>query len=324
MSIDISADRFGNRLITLDDKNSHLSVADIEKVLNFKFGKAVIFYGLSQQSADDFNDQSTQPLKYQADLKSGSPVHLYRNGSTCPELHDGNIFAAGAVIIARHAGIYYVIYAKDRTKRVITNIGGTCDAHEYEQHKTDILTLTTEIAIREVFEETSDNGKESLSIDKDAMKLLYHLNSVSRYFGIEGIDDNYYAYGVYYNLEEKDELKKNVFLRKLFGTANLDENGNYNLQIDNNEIEYIHAFPLGSVTNTSFCLRERLEKILNRQVDYRFAVYAERADKPFISGVNLPLAYMFLFEIMGFDDFPLRDVVDKVTHNFSFVNSINV
>jgi hypothetical protein len=169
------------------------------------------------------------------------------NGSNCPQFCDGEIRAFGVSIIIKKDDKYYALLMKDKSKKILTCVGGTCNQKDFKNDKN--FGIST--ALREVFEETGGNVEVSsdtiihydgLKLSKNDIQLISETKLESVYYGLK-VDDFYTCYGVCVNVES-DVFFKNL----LFHPNHQQVDGNYKLNyVNHNETEYIYAVQLQEV-----------------------------------------------------------------------------
>lgn len=274
MEFESKSDRFGNLLVTFDDK------ADVDTLKrlteNHPEGKAVIFYNLDSDSVTRFNSSSKEWITYQSKLADGTTVHLYRNGSTCPELCNERVYAAGVQFITKFNDEYYTVVVGEPNKRVLLPPGGTVDNKTFDKYGGDLDPIMLETAIREVDEECN------IVLAGDKLEPFCEFNFLSSYFGITDIPDTYRKYICQIDYTE---------LSPLFDDKNLDSYGNYSLAVENPEIDFIHAIPLSTG-----------EKL--------FDVYKDYEKPPFVSGLHLTMACMYL------QDSPNKEKLEELVEKY--------
>lgn len=224
-------------------------------------------------------------------------VWLIRNGSNCPDLHDGKVYAAGTIVLVKYNGQTYYIGVKDKSKGVIAAPGGCADENEVDDHKAT--------AIRETREETKGmhDGKPvtGLEVPPQLASRFFSVDIFSSYFGILNIPDMYTTYVTVCGYDDSGSLGESHLFTHLFG-VDPDESGIYSLALeDNDEIEYVHAFPIDTSIpcNEATLTDERsLTEFCNvlkaGPLAKPIAVYSGRERKPIVSslfGVNAYLAY---------------------------------
>ena len=241
-------DRFGNLFYTLTEEPT----LEFLESLKHDKGKGILLKTTNSLNLDDivgeYNklhlDDSQKKIKH---LRDG--VYLMRNGSNCPDMFDGKIYAGGASIVVKYNGQNYCILVKDKTKRVVTNLGGIVDEKEYNAFCQDVHMLCKVAGIREVKEETE--GTIMYKEQQIQVKGLYVPPVTSEvvvnkfnscYFGIQDIDDTYIAHQYYYDIDAYPELIDIPFFGYLFDISSSDQYGNYTLEyVNHDETEYVHA-----------------------------------------------------------------------------------
>ncbi len=283
-------DRFGNKHVTYSSPHD-VACNFSRHISNTERGKSVLFKNPSPDEIDAFNaEHPDDNILYQSDMTDNKPVYLYRNGSSCPELIDGEIHSAGCIILVKKGGKYYNVMCKDKTKSIITSIGGVSELKHHISHGSDMVKTSYMTACREVKEETSGTvmfGDKPRTIDGLTVLpenltefAICHFNS--SYFGIDNIKDTYRMYGTYFDL---DNSEADDFFDVLFDSANLSSDESYTLKYyENEETENVHAILM----------------IPDNFQDHMFArpdldIYQSGNDrKPFVSGMHHSIAYLYL------------------------------
>lgn len=153
-------------------------------------GKAIILYGMS--------DEQVGRELYVGTTKDGRDVHILPNHSNGPRLYNGKVYAAGVCVLVQDSldrEQYAAVFVKDKTKPVLTCLGGTYNPHS-ETHR--------EAAIREVKEETRGTavvGRKStslagLDLESTQLEFVASVTFRSSYYGIEDIPDVYHLHSV--------------------------------------------------------------------------------------------------------------------------------
>ncbi len=289
---DQEIDRFGNLFYTLTQEPT----LEFLESLQHDEGKAIILR-TNDLNIDDvvkeYNDLHPDDAQKRIKHLRGN-VYLMRNGSNCPDMFDGKIYAGGASIVVKYNGKNYCILVKDKTKGVVTNLGGIVDEVEYLAYCQNVHTLCKVAGIREVREETEGtivHNEEQVQIaglhvfPVTSEVMLNKFNSC--YFGIKNIDDTYFAYKYYYDIDEAPELMGLPLLKYLFHESHCDQYGNYTLEyVGHNETEYVHALLMGCVDVTN--VQDDLPNIINsiKQSMPKIGVYPEKAH-PRISSLSM-------------------------------------
>lgn len=240
----IERDRFGNTFYTFTTQPELVTLHYL--IAKAAPKSALIFRGLNETTVTAYNREAKleNQMKYQGIYNKNDLQYFIRNGSNGPEIKNNKTWAAGMSIVVKYQNSYYYLLVKDKTKNILTNIGGFCNEQEfYTTHQ--FLT-----AIREVNEETTDynNDKQQLLIpglviDPDNIKLFSVINFKSAYFGLTNMTDTYYNYRIYIDLDKTSQTT--AFFHRLFDVSNKDTNNNYVLSYQcNDETQYICAIKM--------------------------------------------------------------------------------
>ncbi|AZL89656.1 hypothetical protein QKC54_gp0993 [Megavirus baoshan] len=238
-------DSFGNTFLKYNDSvinNVDNIFAEIEKLKNPN--KGIIFLNFPDKIIVELNNKF-----YNNDIiylinQNETNYHLLINNSSCPQFCDSIVRASGISIIVNHKGHNYALLMKDKTKKILTCIGGICTQFEYRSNS----NYSINNAKRELMEETQgyfykDNEKvyyNGLIINDDQLIHLAKVEFESTYYNLK-VQDFYHSYGLYIGTNESD----NTFFQALFSPQNELENGDYKLDYyENLETEYIYAIKL--------------------------------------------------------------------------------
>lgn len=135
-SVNARNGRFGN--VCFDAKT--LDVESLYKVLKSlpyddNTQLAIIIDNLPFQLAEYFYKVYFIKITYQYTRETGETIHVLRRGCNIPEILDHQIYAAGVVILIRYENDLYSVYHKDKTKSMLTLLGGTVNREEYMAYK---------------------------------------------------------------------------------------------------------------------------------------------------------------------------------------------
>lgn len=234
-------DRFGNTIVRFIENPTLQQLIAIMGTI--KTENAILLKNVRNDSIVHYNTLFFHnPALFQLS-KYNEDVYLIRNKANCPELVDGKLASGGASILVKHNGHIYGIYHKDKTKQIVTCLGGTMTQKEHD------LLIATEcdelesVAIREVYEETSGkvsiggqikevNGLELRPKRQHQLTVQYK----SPWFGYT-VDDTHKCYA--YHLE----TRQSAFLEILFDDANFKPaDSNYVLEyVDHQETSFVCA-----------------------------------------------------------------------------------
>jgi hypothetical protein len=243
-----TTDPFGNTFLTYNG-----SIIDIDNIDNLhdniecikKENKGLIFVGFPEEVISELNTKFYNNDIIHLTDKDEKCYNLMINNSSCPQFCDAKIYASGISIIVNHLGFHYALLIKDKTKKMLSNIGGTTTQFEYK-HNTN---YSIDTAIRELAEETSGyviNNYTKINIDGliltniDQIMLLAKMELESTYYGLK-VPDFYNCYGWNTNTT----MSSDPFLKLLFNPENELQNKDFKMDYyDHSETEYIYAIKL--------------------------------------------------------------------------------
>lgn len=301
MMFDIRIDDFGTTYLQNIDSKQSVDEVYLEIEKHKKPNKGIILIGFLDEIINGL--KSVYEIIYLT-IKDNQSYYLLTNNSNCPHFCDGKIYASGLSIIIKYQDEYFAILMKDKTKKILTCIGGTCTQEDYTHDKTLMTT-----AMRELMEETSGytkitpNARIIRFCNKTyPLKYLLTANFESSYYGLK-VDDTYICYGLYIDADKfPDE-----FTESLFNPKNEDKNSNYRMKyIDHEETEYIYA------TRINF-------KKYNECSDFRTIVqqiYHDLSQIKLSDDAKISLLHMF-FNFINFENITQKpkmciDISDKI------------
>jgi len=164
-----------------------------------------------------------------------------RNNANCPEMINGEIHACGISILVNFDGETYAIYHKDKTRNMLTCLGGTATVEEFGEQ---IDLSYKAIGVREVIEETagcvrinSEVYETSGIILNPSLRNILTAKFSTPLFGIK-VSDTYKVLG-----DIADPCTE--YFRLLFHESNRDSRGNYLLEyLNHNETQYVMAIKM--------------------------------------------------------------------------------
>lgn len=244
-----TVDRFGNHLYNITNTTNCLE----SLVKNTPIGKAVLLTG----SKLDVSTMTKIKAKLQY-INNDSETWLVKNGSVCPELFNGQYYAAGINIIIRWDGDFWTVMVKDKTKPYITCPGGTASSIDFTNLPT-IDELHRNIATRELTEETNNLYNDLPGLDIQKLKIepyfmkVCKFNFRSKFFNLDNIVDNYQMYGIYIDMDANTKLLEKIspklltrdtidflaYINRLCRGKIVDSDYKINSS-KNNEIEYVY------------------------------------------------------------------------------------
>lgn len=240
-------DPYGNTFIKFTEEPS---ITDLHSCLTITShscpsDKAIIVVGISQTIIDKYNasiKQKNEQLKFQTtDPLTNQRIYLMRNNANCPEMINGEIHACGISILVNFNSETYAIYHKDKTRNMLTCLGGTATVEEFSG-QLDLPYKT--IGIREVIEETagcvrvnSEVCKTSGIILNSSLRNILTAKFSTPLFGVK-VPDTYKVLG-----DIADSHTE--YFRLLFHESNRDSRGNYVLEyLNHNETQYVMAIKM--------------------------------------------------------------------------------
>ncbi|AYV76241.1 MAG: hypothetical protein Terrestrivirus5_63 [Terrestrivirus sp.] len=242
-------DPYGNTFIkfteepTINDLHSCLTITSH----SCHSDKAIIVVGISQKIVDKYNTaikQKNEQLKFQTtDPLTHQRIYLMRNNANCPEMINGEIHACGISILVNFNGETYAIYHKDKTRNMLTCLGGTATAEEFGQQVQTELPYKA-IGVREIIEETTgcvtinnEVFETSGIIVNPSLRNILTAKFSTPLFGVK-VPDTYKVYG-----DIADPCTE--YFRLLFHESNRDSRGNYVLEyLNHNETQYVMAIKM--------------------------------------------------------------------------------
>jgi hypothetical protein len=255
-------DRFGNSIY--DIKFQSVSIKEL--VSTAKPGKAVVLHNVKNNFIKEYNNLQNNNKQMIAKSQLNSPTSntfLIRNGSNCPELHNGMYYAGGVSIIVKYLNKYYALLAKDKTKNYLTVPGGSANDSDLvydKQGHIDLNKTGYNIGIRELCEETTGTNKEGITLkgidlsESAGIVRASRFQFKSKFFDVSDINDIYTMSTYYFDLDILNHYSKiTYYLHKLFSEQNKiigkTAAGNtyitYKMEyIDHSETEYIYATQL--------------------------------------------------------------------------------
>ena len=287
----LELDRFGNHIYTFTNQPKIETLNYVISKVNS--GVAIIFRGLDHQTVNEYNQQAklSHQMKFQGSYDLNTLQFFIRNGSNGPEIRNNTTWAAGTSIVVKYQGQYYYLLVKDKTKNIVTSIGGFCNDAEFDSNQ------QYNTAIREVNEETLDYSEEkklsniySLLINIEQLKPLAVVNFKSTYFGLTQMTDTYYSFRTMFDL---DQQQPQPFFQRLFDTNNKDQNGNYLLSYQyNEETQYICAMKM-TYDSTSFIQIKTSNELM------QIAIADKNKLTHPVSSLHAFLNYLHLQHILG-------------------------
>lgn len=261
-SYEISNDSFGNTFIKFDEPNLNVEkVHDLIQEVKNK-NKAVILVNIEEKIIDELNLNY-----YKNDIiflakNDNIPYYLFVNNSNCPQFCDSKIFASGVSIILKYDNNFYALLVKDKTKKILTCIGGTCQRSDYLTNKSYAINT----AVRELNEETIGSIKISDEIIKtngliltsfEYLKPFCEIEFESKYYGLK-IPDFYKCYCCFADINFSDD----TYWKLLFDPRNKLPNNDYKMNyLDNDETEYIYAIKIKDDVKNIENIKEQISGI---------------------------------------------------------------
>lgn len=263
MAFETRTDSFGNTFLkcishTFDIDSLYNQIETIKKP-----NKGIIFVGFSDTIISQLNSNYYNSDIIYLTTNNGENYHLMINNSSCPQFCDQTIRASGVSIILEHESSYYSLLMKDRTKKILSCIGGVCTQSEYKSNPDYSLM----VAKRELKEETQgivevvnrklqgetqgfvEIGSDKIYCsgivlsDSDQLDIIAQVEFLSVYYGLK-VPDFYTCYKHTVNTPALYD-KFRVFASLMFDDRNRLPNGDYQLNyLDNSETEYIYAIKL--------------------------------------------------------------------------------
>lgn len=246
-----SIDDYGNNIVDASSLDNE-KFDNVLKLLNYddnSIQHAIIIYNLSTQDAKLFNDEHETKLLHQYASENGDNIFVVKRGSPCPEILNKELYAGAIAVVVKHDNNYYTIYQKDKSKNMLTLLGGNVNRSEFTKFKIDKLNMTKQCAIRQVYEETEsiesnqNTNLNGLDLSKNNVIPVLKLDLTTKLFKIPGgVKDNFYIFST---MLENDQ--SNLFLTKLFSEENKDGE-HYTMKYDNcnSKTEFIHAVKIES------------------------------------------------------------------------------
>ncbi|AEQ60281.1 hypothetical protein [Acanthamoeba polyphaga mimivirus] len=263
MAFETSTDSFGNTFLkciscTFDIDSLYNQIETVKKQ-----NKGIIFVGFDDTIITQLNS-----VYYNSDIiylttNNGENYHLMINNSSCPQFCDKTIRASGVSVVLKQDESYYSLLMKDRTKKILTCIGGVCTQSEYKSNPDYSLMVVkrelkeetqgiVEVVSRKLQGETQ--GFVEIGTDKiycsgivlsnsDQLDIIAQAEFLSVYYGLK-VPDFYTCYKHTINTPDLYD-KFRVFVGLMFDDRNRLPNGDYQLNyLDNSETEYIYAIKL--------------------------------------------------------------------------------
>ncbi|AKI79837.1 hypothetical protein QJ850_gp862 [Acanthamoeba polyphaga mimivirus] len=263
MAFETSTDSFGNTFLkclnnTFDIDSLYKQIETIKKP-----NKGIVFVGFSNTIISQLNC-----IHYNGDIiylstNNGENYHLMINNSSCPQFCDNTIRASGVSVVLKHESSYFSLLMKDRTKKILSCIGGVCTQSEYKSNP----NYSLRVAKRELKEETQGivevinrklqgetQGFVEIGTDKiycsgivltesEQLDIISQVEFLSTYYGLK-VPDFYTCYKHTINTPDLYDRFR-VFVSLMFDERNRLPNGDYQLNyLDNSETEYIYAIKL--------------------------------------------------------------------------------
>ncbi|BCS83693.1 hypothetical protein QLL95_gp0430 [Cotonvirus japonicus] len=287
--LETTNDAFGNTFLRIvsTTTDTNLLYEEIENIKNPN--KGLIFVGFPLDIISELNQKYYNNDIIYLTNKNDETYHLMINNSNCPQFCDETIKASGVSIVVYHENSYYAIIVKDKTKRILTCIGGCCSQLDYKSKP----NYSVRTAIKELREETQgrisinniNTHCDGLSLsDSDKLDLLAEMELESIYYGLKVLD-TYSCYGLYVDINESD----NIFFKFLFDPQNQTIEGNFKMNYsDNTETEYIYAIKLSD--DTIFEMDD-FKNIMNKISDQISKINLNNAR---ISGLHMFFNYIHL------------------------------
>lgn len=176
----------------------------VKIVRNTPYGNAIIFKNVNLEDVISYNENNDKKAVIQ--MQSDKVMCLVRNGSSCPELVNGQILAAGVNIIVKKDGEYYCLFTKDKTRPFLTSPGGTATPGE----------TVLEVSKRELFEETTDI-ETGIDVFDTNIEKLADIQFAGNFFGVP-VEDHYTLMKYFYDFDKPD--KNHHFFERLFKESN--------------------------------------------------------------------------------------------------------
>lgn len=258
----ISYDTFGNTFIKFSESTENIQKLHniIEEVKHPN--KGIILINIDAKIIEQLNKKYyNNDIIFLAE-QDNIAYNLLVNKSNCPQFCDSKIYASGVSFIIKYENSFYALLVKDKTKKILTCIGGTCLQSDYKTNK----FYSVDTALRELNEETfgiininskSINYNGLIPPNRDQLKPFCEIEFGSTYYGLK-IQDFYKCYGFFENINSSKEL----FWKLLFDSSNKLPNGDFKMNyLDQNETEYIYAIKFRENINSVEKIRKQIKEI---------------------------------------------------------------